>query len=316
MSHNRFAIIDLGTNTCNLLIGNIDDRCNINFIYRDRAPVMLGCEEGLVKGVICGEAIYRVVVAIKKYMQIIHKYNVENNNILIFATEGVRNANNSADLLSRIRLETGLKVRIISGDDEAEWIYYGVKNSGLLKDRVTLIMDIGGGSTEFIIADKDKFYWKHSFKLGASRLLQIIKPQEPFSYRDLIYFIRILKQELVLLTKQIKKYKPRVLIGTSGSFHTLSNAILKQIHNMKEVPKSNFYSVDKEDFSKIYCKIVRATLEELLNMPGIEPYRAKYMPISVIFIKFVMKYYNIKALTYSGFGIKEGAAYKLMCNEA
>jgi exopolyphosphatase/guanosine-5'-triphosphate,3'-diphosphate pyrophosphatase len=311
----RIAVVDLGTNTCNLLIADCTME-EIVPVFTDRQPVKLGCEEGLKSGMICPEAISRTLEGLSRYKKAIVEYSVPQTNVLLIATAAVRGAKNKESFIQKIKVETGFDTRVIDGETEASLIYYGAKNDGVLGEVPSLIMDIGGGSTEFIIGTNEKILWQHSFVLGVSALLQELKPHDPMICADLRKTMSYLSRRLELLTSAVRKYKPKTLIGTSGAFKTLTNAILMHLHSIEKPPKSQYYKVSNEDFRVIYRELMISNLEQRLKMKGIEPYRAEFMPMSVLFIKFVMKKYNLKTLIRASSGIKEGAIIKYFCNES
>ncbi len=310
----KVAIIDLGTNTCNLLIGEVEQE-KITEIYKDRSPVKLGCNEGIKNKIICPEAIIRTVTAIKKYKEAILTRKVPHENIKIIATAAVRNAQNREVLTEKIKLETGLTVTIIDGETEAELIYYGAKATGVLNDEPVLIMDIGGGSTEFIICNRKQIFWKKSYPLGVAALLQEIGPSDPMKCNDLKKTIGFLHNRLESLYRAVKTYHPEHLIGTSGAFKTLTNLILYHLHQMPHPSQSLFYRVSKSDFNTIYRQLMLLPLKKRLQMQGMEPYRAEYMPMSILFINFVMKNYHLHNLIRTAYGIKEGATIKYFAHE-
>ncbi len=310
----KVAIIDLGTNTCNLLICEVEKQ-KITEIYKDRRPVKLGCEEGIKNRVICPEAMLRTVSAIKSYKQEIISRKVPHGNVKIIATAAVRNAQNREVLIEKIKLETGLNITVIEGETEAELIYYGAKATGVLNDEPVLIMDIGGGSTEFIICNNDGIFWKQSYKLGVAALLQEINPSDPMKCSDIKRTVSLLKHRLDSLYRAVRTYHPEHLIGTSGAFKTLTNIILYHLHQIKKPEQSLFYQVSKADYETIHKQLMHLPLEKRLKMKGMEPYRAEYMPMSTLFIKFVMKNYHLHNLIRTAYGIKEGAAIKYFADE-
>src|SRR4029077_17979396 len=133
------------------------------FIFSNELPVELG-KGGIHKKEITPEAMQRAVRALRHHRKKMGEYNVDE--YYAFATSAVRDAGNGNMFIRKMRIETGIEVKILSGEEEAQWIYEGVKQAGVLGNEVSLIMDIGGGSTEFIIADEKKIFWKKSYPLG------------------------------------------------------------------------------------------------------------------------------------------------------
>ena len=153
---NSIAILDLGTNTFHLLIAEINEN-SPELIFQETIAVKLG-EGGMRDGMINVSAFDRGVSAIRQFKTSIDHYGVFQ--IKAFATSALRSASNSEDFIKKILTETGIKIEIIDGNREAELIFSGVRSAINMKDQSSLIMDIGGGSVEFIICDQDQIFWK------------------------------------------------------------------------------------------------------------------------------------------------------------
>ena len=155
----RIAIIDLGTNTFNILIVKVNSAKTPTKLYQSKISVKLG-EGGINKNFIEPVPFQRGIEAMKTYKDIMQRNAVDK--VFAFATSAIRTASNGNEFVTKVKEETGIEVTMISGDKEAELIYYGVRNALELTDDNSLIIDIGGGSTEFIIANKNKIFWKQS----------------------------------------------------------------------------------------------------------------------------------------------------------
>ena len=151
------AVLDLGTNTFNLVIAGETEDKQPQIIYNTKLPVKLG-EGGINKGYIAPEAFTRGILAIEKHFSTIQSHRVKK--ILAFGTSAIRTAQNGDAFLKRIKAITGIDVEIISGEREAELIYYGVRQTYSMNSGKYLILDIGGGSNELIIADQQQIFWK------------------------------------------------------------------------------------------------------------------------------------------------------------
>src|SRR5580704_8449886 len=125
----RIAILDLGTNTFNLLIAEKDENGNPVFIYSKELPVELG-KGGIHKKEITPEAIQRAAKALHAHRAKMNEFNVDE--YYAFGTSAVRDAANGKDFTRRMRIETGIEIKILSGDEEAGWIYEGVKYASVL----------------------------------------------------------------------------------------------------------------------------------------------------------------------------------------
>src|SRR5687767_5336841 len=145
----KIAIIDMGTNTFHLLLAAVGPD-GYTMLYRDHLGVKIGMS-GINEGFINPEACQRALDAMKTFRDIIDKNGI--SIIHAFATSAFRNARNGDALAKDIRSQTGIHVRIIAGDEEADLIFAGIREALDLESEVSLVMDIGAGSVEFIIGD-------------------------------------------------------------------------------------------------------------------------------------------------------------------
>ena len=172
----KIAIIDMGTNTFHLLIAEADEK-GYHITYRERLAVKIG-KGGITKGVITEEGIHRALLAMQSFKNTIDQQGV--HQVFAFGTSALRNASNCQEVVRRIKSVTGIDTTIISGDLEAEYIYMGVK-AAMNIEEPSLIIDIGGGSVEFIVGDNDTVFWKRSIEIGAQRLLEQFQKHDPIS---------------------------------------------------------------------------------------------------------------------------------------
>ena len=163
MEKNRIAILDLGTNTFHLLIASLSDR-HFEIIVKEKIPVKIG-EGGINRAVISRGAKVRALSAVEKFKKIIEENAA--SEVMAFATSAIRSASNGTELLNDIYNATGIKAKIINGNQEAQYIFNGVRQAVDLGDTISLIMDIGGGSVEFIIGNVHTLLWKRSFERNA-----------------------------------------------------------------------------------------------------------------------------------------------------
>ena len=155
--NSRKAVIDIGTNTFHLLIAEIKENQEIKVIFKKTIPVKLG-EGGVEKGLIAEAAYQRGIDALIDFRKDLNQYQIKN--IKATATAAVRDAANGKDFIDEALAKADIKITIIDGLKEAEYIYLGAKASGVLDQENVLIMDIGGGSVEFIIANDHQIFWK------------------------------------------------------------------------------------------------------------------------------------------------------------
>lgn len=307
----RIAVIDLGTNTFNLLVVETKEDQTYQIIYNNKLPVKLG-KSGIDKKEIRPDAITRGLNAIERHLQTIREYGAEK--VFAFATSAVRSARNGEQFVKMIRQRFNLEVDVINGDREAELIYFGVKQAVSLDHEKILILDIGGGSNEFIIADQEHIYWKKSYPLGVARLLAKFKPSDPISIEEIEFISNYLEERLSDLFDEFKKHKITTLVGASGSFETIAAMIRAEDPNFESetgtMPES--FDIDLTDFENLYQKLVNSTLKERKQMKGLESMRLEMIVVATLIVKFILQKLKLQRLIQSNFALKEGVVYELL----
>ena len=258
----KIAIIDMGTNTFHLLIAEADEK-GYHIIYRERLAVKIG-KGGITKGVITEEGIHRALLAMQSFKNTIDQQGV--HQVYAFGTSALRNASNCEEVVRRIKSLTGIDSKIISGDLEAEYIYLGVK-AAMNIDETSMIMDIGGGSVEFIIGDNQTVFWKRSIEIGAQRLLEQFQKNDPIAKDEIKALDKYFEKTLVPLWEALEKYQPSILIGSSGTFDTLSDIFCIQ-HDIHKSPEEIETPLSLSGFYEIYEDLIRKNRQERMNIPG------------------------------------------------
>jgi len=228
--------------------------------------------------------------------------------IFAFATSAIRSATNGPDLVRQIHEKFGVEVVVISGEREAELIYHGVAQVVDLSTKKHLIMDIGGGSNELIIANKNQIFFKHSFPLGMSRLLEQFKLSNPITTQEVNQIESYLDKELRPLFEATAIHKPQVLVGSSGSFDTY-RAILTN-GNDRCIPPSQ--PIDMRAYLKLHQTLLTSTADERKVMLGMEPMRVEMIVVASIFTHFVIKKTGISRIIQSCYALKEGAMWDMI----
>jgi exopolyphosphatase / guanosine-5'-triphosphate,3'-diphosphate pyrophosphatase len=300
MSETRIAIIDLGTNTFNLLIAE-KRMGRFVTLHQERIAARMGVG-GINNGFIRTDAIERVIEALKKFKQTIEKWQV--TTVTAFGTSALRSATNSIALIEKIYVETGIKVKIISGEEEAMLIYFGVRSAVPLGSAKSLIVDIGGGSVEFIIANADEMFWKKSVEIGGQRLIEKFQHHDPILPEERAQINEYLEVQLTPLLSELKKHLPATLVGSSGSFDTLS-----EIYCHKQglpFPKEPETPLTIAGFETIFDELLYKPRRERLAIPGMIEMRVDMIVVACCLIQFLLKKYLFKSIRVSAYSLKEG----------
>ena len=181
MQPQRRAVIDVGTNSTKLLVAEVAGR-PVRPLWEESEQTRLG--RGFYETHrLQPEAIAKTAQAAAMLADMARSYHTVSTRII--ATSAARDAVNADELVSAIRRSSGLPVEIISGDQEAEWVYQGVMSDPALAGQRLLIMDVGGGSTEFVLGEGEHKQYSRSFPLGSVRLLEKRAPSDPPAPDDL-----------------------------------------------------------------------------------------------------------------------------------
>jgi exopolyphosphatase/guanosine-5'-triphosphate,3'-diphosphate pyrophosphatase len=303
------AIIDCGTNTFNLLVAEVAEG-KWKSVFENKIGVKLGAGS-FETGSISASRFIRGVDAM--YCHANNAKNFGCNRLYGFATSAVRDSDNGVDFVRAVSKVAGVEIRVLNGDEEAEFICYGIRETIDLKDNISLMMDIGGGSTEFIIADHETIYWKQSLQLGVSRLHDIIKPSERLSKDEVQRLKSILDKQLVNLGEALKKYAPKWLIGSSGSFDTISG-LYHHSNKSVEPEGSRINEIPLSFLPSIHSWLMSSSYEERLRHPVIPELRAEYMPLASYLIHNVLQLYSFEKMMHSTYALKEGVISKVVAS--
>ncbi|MBQ5784742.1 MAG: hypothetical protein IIW11_07170 [Bacteroidales bacterium] len=304
----RVAVLDLGTNVFNMLLAEFTQE-GCKYIKVDKCASRLG-GGGLSKGYIAQEAFKSGADAMEYLLGSINESGGADM-ILPYATSAVRDASNGEEFAQFLNEKFGIKVNIISGSQEAEYIFNGIMESveyligadGKFKGgENALMLDIGGGSNEFIISDGANVLWKKSFPIGMARMREKFNYTDPITKDVMENFIEFNKGVLVELWEMVERYKPTLFIGSSGSFDTFRDLLFEEPHTA-----SPSIEIPKQMLERLNDKLVVSTAQERLEMPRMSPIRVDYIVLASVFVQYVLQTLNPRIVVQSSYCLKEGA---------
>ena len=304
MKKDRIAIIDCGTNTFHLLIADISGGHPV-FLHQERRAVRIG-KGGISKGSITDEAAQRALNTLGEFAVLAKNNHADK--ILAFATSAFRSAGNGKELAGRIYDETGIDLQIIDGAEEAELIYTGVRNA--LKDieDAILVLDIGGGSVEFIIGAGNDILWKKSYEIGAQRLIDMFYQEDPIRGESVHAIHAYLDEKLQDLAAAINTFKPKILVGSSGSFETLSDMYM-EAGGIDPISESEL-PLTAEAFQSLLVKLTSLPREERMKIPGMIEMRVDMIVVASVLIDHLITMMQPVQLRISTYALKEGVLFR------
>jgi exopolyphosphatase/guanosine-5'-triphosphate,3'-diphosphate pyrophosphatase len=304
----RRAVIDVGTNSVKLLVAEVVER-TVNPLLEQSQQTRLG--RGFYEThCLQPEAIRQTAEAVGQLAQLAAEW--QPNHFRVIATSAARDALNPQDLISAVGKSSGLDVQIISGDQEADWVFRGVATDPKLNGQRLLILDVGGGSTEIILGEGGHHSFRQSFPMGSVRLLEKLRPADPPSIADLAncrgwlkdFFNQQIGPALESLLPVVADHQVR-LVGTGGTATILARMA-------KKMP-----SFDRAEIEGT-CLPRRLVLETMVDLwsqslvrrkeiVGLPPSRADVILMGVAIYEAVMEHFHFEDLYVSTRGLRFGA---------
>ena len=302
----RKAVIDLGTNTFHLFIVELEEGV-LKTLYKEKIAVKIG-KNGISKGLIAKDAMKRAVHTLEVFRTVLDQFHVKD--VIGVATSAIRNATNGQELLDKIYESTQIEIKIISGDREAELIFEGVRAAGAISDETQLVMDIGGGSVEFIIGNENDIFWKQSFEIGAQRLLDKFHKKDPMPRESVSEMFQWLGEELGDLRAAIEAHQPTGLIGCSGTFDTLTEIYFKETKQDRPIhPK--VFELPMKAYRDIHRELITKDKAARLAIPGMISMRVDMIVVASCLISFVSDLIPTEHITACTYALKEGVLYSM-----
>jgi len=309
MPSETIAIIDLGTNTFHLLIVEIDERDNYEIKGKFKEPVQLG-QGSINAGKIGEEAFKRGIRALKTYRTIIDTGRIQK--VFAFATSAIRSASNGQDFIKAAKETANIEIKTINGNEEAAIIFEGVKNGVQLPfDERVLIVDIGGGSVEFIVAHEGKAELLRSVNIGGARLLDKIKPSNPIKIEEIAELNSLLDKELGGLIRELKEFELTMLVGSSGTCETIGNLVAISQKDKVSAGNLNGFTFFQKDFEEACMKVIRTTKAERIKM-DIDALRADTIVLGIYLIHYLFKNLSLPQMMVSTQALKEGILHRYL----
>lgn len=299
----KLAVIDLGTNTCNLLIAQIQAK-DFQILHQSKFGVKLG-KGGINKRHLTPEAFDRAKQALLNHQQTIKPFQVDR--VIAIATSAVRDAANQIEFETFLLQETGIQLQTISGEKEAQLIFKGVQLAMQAIPDEALILDIGGGSNEFIEIRNSEMHWKSSFPLGMARIIDQFSLSDPITKKELAIIEKHFEDGLTPLWNQIQNLPIPLLIGCSGAFDTLADLLDETTPGSKA---RRLQDIPLADFDRISAQIIHSTKQEREGMTGMEPLRVEMIVPAFILMRLVISRLKIQQLKQTDFALREGVLFQ------
>ncbi len=298
----RCAVIDLGTNIFHLIIAEADAHTPQGWrpVQRDRIPVQLA-EEGLER--IGQSAFQRGIEALLRFRQHTDHCGIAAAEVRAFGTAALRTAQNAPDFLRAVEQQTGIRPQVISGLREAELIFKGVRQAVPFPPHPVLVVDIGGGSVEFILAEAERVLWQQSFPVGTTVLFHRFHKSDPIAPAEVADLKAHLDDALSELWRALKRIPASTLIGAAGAFDTLDELLCPPA----ETADKSHAQIPLHGIEALCHELIATTLEERSRWPGLRPERRQTIVVGMVLIQHLLQRIGTEQVFNAKYSLKEGA---------
>lgn len=304
MREKNLAAIDLGTNSFHMIIVKVRPDGTTEAICREKETVRLGSGSGDYSS-IEEDAMERGIQCLKRFKAIADNYKPEFRAI---ATSAIREADNRDIFIQRVKKEIGIKIEIVNGLEEARLIYLGILQGLPIYKKRILMIDIGGGSTEILVGERENVLFSQSLKLGAVRLTERYFKKEIIEPNDILNCRYHIETYLYPLQEEIERFKPELVVGSSGSVNSVGSIVLAMKGETRE--RLNGFEFTFEELLKVRELIDKApNIKKRSKIPGLEEKRADIIVAGSLILEEVFRAFKIKKCIVSEYALREGIVY-------
>ena len=296
----NIAAIDIGTNSLHLMVAEVLDDGSFRVLTREKEPVRLGSGGGDMKR-LDDDAITRGVDALRRFAAIASQFDAP---IHAYATSAVREARNRDDFVGRVRNEVGVRVEVISGPEEARLIHLGVRQAVAVGDATHLVVDIGGGSTEFVVAGPDGTDLLRSMKLGAIRLTDRFFPDGVHTEFGEAACRAHIRSALTPMVDRIVELDPTLWIASSGTAETLA------------VAAGDPERLPAEALHELTPRLLATKPEKRRSFEGIDERRQDIIAGGVVLLDEITRLCGVQEWTISPLALRAGIVSDLIDRES
>src|SRR5262245_5985571 len=303
----KLAAIDIGSNSVHLVIVRAVKGQHPEIIDREKEMIRLGAGT-LREHRLSVKTIERAITTLRRFKKMAESNGA--NPIIATATSAVREARNSDQFIERVRKELALDVEVLPGVEEARLIALAVSEVTDFHGRRALIIDIGGGSTEFIVTGGDEPELLRSIRLGAVRLAEKFITTDPISIEERDRLISTVRSDLTRVVSEIKAVGFDFVIGTSGTVLNMVNASVLAEERYGSETGSDYESFSRtvtlDQLAWLNRKLARMTLRERRRVPGIEKGRADIIVAGGLLLQCILSELDVKEITSCDWSLREG----------
>jgi exopolyphosphatase/guanosine-5'-triphosphate,3'-diphosphate pyrophosphatase len=301
--------VDIGTNSFHLIIVKVEENGSLTILDREKEVIRLGSQKGNELSHISEEEINKGVSILKSFKKLADFYDAKLHAV---ATSAVREAENKQYFLNKVLNEISIGIEVIDGKKEAEYIYKGVRKALPFKDKKLLCLDIGGGSSEFILGYNNKIIFGESIKIGAVRLSKKFFPDFIITEDGVHKCNEFIEHQMKSDKKINYKEEFDYAVGASGTILAVSGMINFR-RNGKKNKSLNELIFTAGELDKLIVEIFkRKTPEQRINIKGMEYKRADIIPAGLLILQKSFELFDIKEMIVSEYALREGVILSML----
>ena len=310
----RIALFDIGTNSIKFLIAEITSASNIRKLFFSRTTTRLGA--GIERdGKISHQALDRTLQAIAVFQEEVRKYSC--GQTFAFATHVLRTAPNASTVVAMIERQTGMRLRILTGGEEAFYAFTSARNRVTLRKPHTILIDIGGGSTEFVFAYRFKMQDAHSLPLGAIQLTETFLKSDPVAAKEYSAMQNYIEQT-VSRSRIVSSFSRAGgatldLVISGGAIWTLAQMIYHAEGYSQH--STLFNKIKRHQLQSFLHRCLSLTVDERMQIEGLEPDRADIIVAGLAIVDYFMRATNKRVLIANEGGVREGVLQAIIEND-
>ena len=301
----RIAVVDLGTNTCNLLIAEMLNG-DYRIMHQSKQLVKLG-DDKIRENEISPAATQRSLESFQTHKNRIREFDVDR--VMVIATSAVRSAANKVQYLELLGEKSGWLIKVISGEKEADLIFKGVLLAFKKIDEPAIILDIGGGSNELILARNNEMLWKESRPTGMARVINRFSLSDPIGAEEIKNLQGFFVEQHARAIETARKNSVKMLIGCSGAFDTIADMIDQVDPGERQRTRQE---ISMTDFYGVYENLLKSTREERIGMKGMDQVRVDLIVPAVILIEKLIAEIGIENIVQTDYALREGVLFEMM----
>ncbi|MBN2731481.1 MAG: Ppx/GppA family phosphatase [Balneolaceae bacterium] len=297
----RVTALDLGTNSFHAVIMDIYPDGSFRRIDKLKEMVVLadrGMDHKLSE-----EAMERGLAALRKIKILCDNLGVDR--IIAYATSAIREAKNGGEFIQRMIDEVGIKALAISGVMEARLIGKAIQHAISLDEQPVLMVDVGGGSVEFIIGNKEELFYSCSIKIGAARMAAQFIDNDPITKKEIKKLHKKFKEALTPLAEAMQQHTVNTLVGSSGTMENIADMIAgrKSLNTSLSLNELQF---NRDDFDAFYNDFIGLNHKQRLKLDGLEQKRVDIITPGVELLRYLLQTFEIETVRISEDALREG----------